>query len=153
MTVSSSYYGRFCGADHGLQHLYDKENIERHWRQGREYASGGVGACGRIRGRQEEAMAGSEKISVIAQIRAKSGHEDEVRTMMSALPGPSRKEDGCLRYDVLEDKHYPGSFFTYEEWESEAALEKHLQVNKEGLNKVKALLREDLRVSVLKVVA
>ena len=95
----------------------------------------------------------ADKISVVAQIRAKSGHENEVRTMMAALPGPSRREDGCIRYDVLEDAHYPGSFFTYEEWESEAALEKHLQVNKDGLNKVKALLREDLRISVLKLVA
>jgi quinol monooxygenase YgiN len=96
---------------------------------------------------------GKEKISVIAQIRAKSGHEDAVRTMISGLVGPSNQEPGCLKYEVLEDTHYPGSFFTYEEWESEAALDTHLQVNKDGLNKVKALLREDLRISVLRLLA
>ena len=94
-----------------------------------------------------------EKISVVAQIRAKSGHEDEVRSGLEKLVGPSQKEAGCLKYNVFEDKHYTGSFFTYEEWESEAALDTHLQVNKEALNKVKALLREDLRISVLKLVA
>jgi quinol monooxygenase YgiN len=95
----------------------------------------------------------SEKISVVAQIRAKSGHEDKVRSALSSLVGPSRKEPGCLRYDVFEDKYYPGSFFTYEEWEKEEYLEKHLEINKAGLSDVKALLREDLRISVMKQVA
>ena len=94
-----------------------------------------------------------DHISVIAQLRAKSGHEDEVRSMLEKLVQPSQKEAGCLTYHVLEDKHYPGSFFTYEEWKSEDDLEEHLRVNKEGLNQVKALLREDLRISVLKTVA
>jgi quinol monooxygenase YgiN len=92
----------------------------------------------------------SEKISVVAQIRAKSGHEEEVRSGLTSLTGPSRKEQGCLRYDIFEDKYYPGSFFTYEEWEKEEDLEKHLEINKVGLNKVKALLREDIRISVIK---
>jgi quinol monooxygenase YgiN len=93
----------------------------------------------------------SEKISVVAQIRAKSGHEDEVRKAFEAVVGPSQKEAGCIAYHLLEDKHYTGSFFTYEEWESEAALETHLTVNKDALNAAKALLREDLRISVLKL--
>ena len=94
-----------------------------------------------------------DKISVVAQLRARTGKEDEVRSLLSGLVGPSQKEPGCIKYNILEDAHYPGSFFTYEEWESEADLDKHLEVNKAGLNKVKALLREDLRISVLKLVA
>ena len=94
-----------------------------------------------------------EKISVIAQLRAKSGHEDEVRGMLEKLVEPSNKEKGCITYHILEDKYYPGSFFTYEEWEHESDLEEHLKVNKEGLNKVKALLREDLKISIQKLVA
>lgn len=94
-----------------------------------------------------------DRISVVAQIRAKSGHEDEVRSMAEKLVAPSQKEAGCLIYQILEDKHYPGSFFTYEEWESEEALEEHLRVNKTGLNKLKALLREDLRINILKLLA
>ncbi len=95
----------------------------------------------------------SDRISVIAQVRAKSGHEDEVRSLLEKLVQPSQKEAGCLTYHVLEDKHYPGSFFTYEEWKSEDFLEEHLRINKEGLNKVKALLRGDLRINVLKTLA
>ena len=92
------------------------------------------------------------QISVIATTRAKSGHEDEVRKGFASLIEPSRKEPGCLRYDILEDAHYTGRFFTYEEWESEQALHTHLHVNKASLDKVKALLAEDLRISVLKPV-
>lgn len=94
----------------------------------------------------------SSKISVIATTRAKSGFEDKVRDGFASLLGPSRKEPGCLRYDVLEDAHYTGRFFTYEEWESEEALHTHLHVNKASLDKVKAMLAEDLRISVLKPV-
>ena len=95
----------------------------------------------------------SETISVVAQIRAKSGHEAEVRTMLEGLAAPSQKEAGCLRYSVLEDKYYTGSFYTYEEWESEAALEQHLAGAKDGLNKLKSLLREELQIHVLKLLA
>lgn len=94
----------------------------------------------------------STKISVIATTRAKSGYEEKVRDGFAFLVGPSRKEPGCLRYDVLEDVHYTGRFFTYEEWESEEALHTHLHVNKASLDKVKALLAEDLRISVLQPV-
>lgn len=95
----------------------------------------------------------STQISVIAQIRAKSGHEDEVRTLISHLAEPSRKEPGCLKYDVFEDAYYTGSFFSYEEWKSEADLDTHLAANKEGLGKLKALLREDLRISTIKLLS
>lgn len=101
----------------------------------------------------KESSTTSNQISVIAQIRAKSGHEDEVRSMFEKLVGPSQKEAGCIKYHVFEDKHYTGSFFTYEEWESEEALETHLSANKAGLDKAKALLREDLRISILKLLA
>ncbi len=93
----------------------------------------------------------SSKISVIAQIRAKSGHEAEAHALLQQLVEPSRQEPGCIQYDVLQDLYYPGSFFTHEQWETEAALDTHLALHKEGLNKLKALLREDLRISILKL--
>ena len=51
---------------------------------------------------------------------------------------------------MFEDKYYTGSFYTYEEWESESALETHLAGAKDALNKAKALLREEMTISVLK---
>ncbi len=92
---------------------------------------------------------GSDKISVVAELRAKSGHESELRSALEGLVEPSRKEAGCLAYNVYESKYYPGDLFTYEEWESEKALETHLQGAKDKLNKAKAMLREDLRITIL----
>ncbi len=94
-----------------------------------------------------------QKISVIAQIHAKAGNEDRVRSIVEKLVEPSLREPGAIAYKVFEDKHYPGSFFTYEEWESEAALDQHLLVNKEALNGLKTLLQQDLRISVLQPTA
>ena len=94
-----------------------------------------------------------EKITVIAQIRAKSGQEDVVRKAFEGIVGPSSKEAGCISYRLFEDHHYTGSFYTIEEWESEDALDTHLRVNKAALDKSKALLREELRISVLKNLA
>ncbi len=91
-----------------------------------------------------------DTITVIATTRAKSGHESEVRKGFASLVEPSRKEPGCLHYDVLEDVHYTGRFYTHEVWESETALHTHLHVNKAALDKVKAMLAEDLRISVCK---
>lgn len=92
------------------------------------------------------------RISVVGQLRAKSGHEDELRSALAKLAGPSRNEDGCIKYEVFEDVYYTGSFYTVEEWESEAALDTHLATNKRALNQAKALLREDFRVGILKPV-
>ncbi len=72
---------------------------------------------------------------------------------LKALSPPRKGEQGCVVYRDFQDKHYPGSFFTYEEWENEAALDTHLPVNKQALNKVKALLSGDMSIHVLNPVA
>ena len=36
-----------------------------------------------------------------------------------------RTFDGCLKMKLLNDLHRPNVFFTYSEWESEAALNKY----------------------------
>ena len=84
-------------------------------------------------GNSEKSVDG--RISVVAQLRAKSGHEDDLRSALAKLAEPSQKEPGCLKYTVFEDVYYTGSFYTYEEWESEAALDTHLTANKAALNK------------------
>lgn len=66
------------------------------------------------------------RISVIATIKAKVGHEEEIRVILHELVKPSRSEPGCEVYHLLEDKARPGSFSTYEEWTSVASLEEHL---------------------------
>jgi len=66
---------------------------------------------------------GGARISVIAEIKAKAGHEEEIRVILHELVAPSRAEPGCELYHLLEDKKHPGSFSTYEEWDSIGSLE------------------------------
>jgi quinol monooxygenase YgiN len=92
------------------------------------------------------------KISVIAEIKAKAGHEEEVRVILHGLVAPSRAEDGCEVYHLLEDKNKPGSFSTYEEWTSIKALDAHLEGagTKAALEKAKPMLDGELKLRVLR---
>ena len=91
----------------------------------------------------------SGHINVIAEIKAKSGHESEVRALFESLVLPSRAEDGCKGYHLLEDKKHPGSFYTYEEWTSEEKLNAHLAGSKPMLEKARPLLEGDVKIHVL----
>jgi quinol monooxygenase YgiN len=96
---------------------------------------------------------GNETINVIAEIRAKAGCEDAVRAMLTSLVEPSRKEKGCKQYLLHEDKKTPGSFWTYEEWTSETALEDHLVGAKGMLEQAKPLLDGELKLTILNLLA
>jgi quinol monooxygenase YgiN len=67
----------------------------------------------------------SEKIDVVAHLHAVPGHEALVREVLEGFVGPTRKEDGCLRYDLFVDVSDPKKFTFLEEWTSPAALEAH----------------------------
>lgn len=49
-------------------------------------------------------------INVIADFKAKPGKEQEVCTMLSGMVEPTRNEDGCKSYHLLEAKHAAGTF-------------------------------------------
>ena len=65
------------------------------------------------------------KIDVVAHIHAKPGSEAALREILEGFVAPTRKEDGCLRYDLFVDLSDSGKFTFIEEWTSEAALEAH----------------------------
>ena len=67
----------------------------------------------------------NEKIDVIAHIHAAAGNEDIVRAALESFIEPTRKEVGCLRYDLFQDVSDPLKFTFIEEWSNPAALERH----------------------------
>lgn len=69
----------------------------------------------------------ADPLIVIAEISAKTGAEDELRTHLLALVEPTRKEEGCLRYDLHVDDGAPGNFVFLETWTSREALDRHMQ--------------------------
>ncbi|KGY12982.1 antibiotic biosynthesis monooxygenase [Vibrio tubiashii] len=66
------------------------------------------------------------KLTVIANIIAKSGHEEAVKSELIKLIDKTRVEEGCINYDLHQDNQNPAHFVFHENWESEALLEQHL---------------------------
>jgi quinol monooxygenase YgiN len=81
---------------------------------------------------------------------AKAGHEAEVATVFSKLTEESRKEPGCVMYQVHRHKTEPRRFFIYEQYDDDAALEAHrtaphfLQYARKELPKVAARVEGNL---------
>jgi autoinducer 2-degrading protein len=73
---------------------------------------------------------------------AKVGRESDVITIFDKLTTESRKEPGCLMYQVHKHKTDPRRFFIYEQYKDDAALEAHrtsphfLQLAKKELPKI-----------------
>ncbi|MGD0824985.1 MAG: putative quinol monooxygenase [Terriglobales bacterium] len=56
---------------------------------------------------------------------AKIGRESEVAVIFEKLTAESRKEPGCVMYQVHKHKTDPRRFFIYEQYKDDAALEAH----------------------------
>jgi quinol monooxygenase YgiN len=56
---------------------------------------------------------------------AKAGHDADVPPIFAKLTEESRKEPGCLMYQVHRHKTEPRRFFIYEQYKDDAALEAH----------------------------
>ena len=69
----------------------------------------------------------ADSLTVTAQIKAKPGKESQVRQELLSLVAPSRRDAGCLNYDLHQALDNPALFLFHENWTSKAHLEQHLQ--------------------------
>lgn len=94
-------------------------------------------------------------LRVIARLVAKPGKEDALRSVLKGLIGPTRKEPGCITYELLHNKDHAREFTFVEEWKDEAALEAHFATDhiKNALGKFPELLAEDLDLRKYSLVA
>ncbi len=65
-------------------------------------------------------------LTVIAYMRAAPGKRDELRAALEALIEPTSQEKGYVNYDLHQGTEDPDRFFFYENWESDADLDAHL---------------------------
>jgi quinol monooxygenase YgiN len=72
-------------------------------------------------------MSDTQPLHVVAECRAKAGHEDALRKVLLAAVGPSRGDAGVVSYVVHEDIRKPGHFFFVEHYTSRDALKQHMQ--------------------------
>lgn len=64
-------------------------------------------------------------IILLAQMTARPGEEAAVREALTAMVAPTRKEEGCLCYNLHVSTKNPAEFMFYEQWASQEALAAH----------------------------
>jgi quinol monooxygenase YgiN len=57
-------------------------------------------------------------LTLIVTLRAKDGQHLLLEAELRALVGPTRKEKGCLQYDLHASVDHPGSYLLHEVWAS-----------------------------------
>lgn len=65
-------------------------------------------------------------LDVVAVITAKPGSEPTVEAALKALAGSSRKEQGCISYELFSSASVPATFVTIEKWQSQEDLDAHM---------------------------
>lgn len=65
------------------------------------------------------------EVFIVVALRAQPGTEDELRRDLTAVVEPSRKEPGCLGYDLFADQSEPGRFVFVEHSASKEAQAQH----------------------------
>lgn len=69
----------------------------------------------------------AKTVTVIAEMHAQKGKEAEVRRELLSLIAPSRKDAGCINYDLHQAADDPTRFVFHENWASKEHLDCHLK--------------------------
>jgi quinol monooxygenase YgiN len=67
-----------------------------------------------------------DTVKVVLKLAARPDKLAEVTALLQHLAAQSRKEAGCLGYQVLQNGSDPGDFVLVEEWSGNAALDAHM---------------------------
>jgi quinol monooxygenase YgiN len=57
-------------------------------------------------------------LTLVVMLRAKEGQHLLLEAELRALIAPTRKEEGCLQYDLHRSADQPGTYLFHEVWES-----------------------------------
>ena len=87
-------------------------------------------------------------IHIIARFNARPDTVEALRPLLVGMLEPTRKEAGCLRYELLNDRDASTTFTFVEEWADQAAIDAHMATpHLKGLvANTQALLAEPLDV-------
>ena len=91
-----------------------------------------------------------QPITVIACVRAKEGKEVAVKMALKKLLAPTRREAGCLNYDLHESPDDSGLFLFHENWSSREELAAHLETPhvRELRARTEELLAEPVEITI-----
>jgi quinol monooxygenase YgiN len=66
-------------------------------------------------------------LTVVAIAETSADKAEELKTICMGLIEPTRKEKGCISYDLYQDTTNPGRFTFIENWQSKEHLDVHLK--------------------------
>ena len=66
------------------------------------------------------------QISMILRVHPPADSREQLKSAMRALVEPSRREPGCIRYELYQDIEKEGDLILIESWRDQAALDEHL---------------------------
>ncbi len=69
----------------------------------------------------------STKVTVVARMQARPGMEARLKEELLHMVAETRKEEGCINYDLHQSPDDPAKFLFYENWTSRAHLDRHAQ--------------------------
>lgn len=65
-------------------------------------------------------------LTIVARIEAGPGKSEQVKAALMGLIEPTRKEVGCIQYDLHQDNENPAVFLFYETWASRELWQAHM---------------------------
>jgi len=66
-----------------------------------------------------------KNLYIVALFQFKENHLMDALELLRKLVLETRKEEGCLQYDLVEDRETKGNFFIVELWESDEHHHQH----------------------------
>ncbi len=75
----------------------------------------------------KDAKLPKEAVTLVVLLKAREGQEPLLEAELRALVGPTRREDGCIIYDLHRGADAPSTFLLHEVWESRDAHRAHTQ--------------------------
>lgn len=63
---------------------------------------------------------------IVAKIEAKEDKVEFVKSELLKLIEPTRNEEGCLQYDLHQDRTNPAIFLFYEKWQNRDLWQQHM---------------------------
>jgi quinol monooxygenase YgiN len=82
----------------------------------------------KLRTRKNEKLP-KEAVTQIVLLRAREGQETLLEAELRALIGPSRREEGCLTFDLHRSVDLPGAFLLHEVWANREAHTEHMHTS------------------------
>jgi quinol monooxygenase YgiN len=70
-----------------------------------------------------------DAVTLAVILRPRDGQGMMLEAELRALIGPTRKEEGCLRYDLHRSVEGPGAFLLHEIWETREHHTAHTKTN------------------------